>query len=299
MGLAMALAACTADDATNSGSPYAGKPVDIAISLDGVAQTRAETAMTTGSAYLISNVTGATMKRYTWSTTENKFTSENQLMWMAPTMTITGYYINGGASRPADDFAYTVSSTTQSYCVGQTTATFGTTESVSIVLKQQLAKVTVTVDSKDGSTLSSPRLGGGVLYMSGNFDNTSFSNNYANGGTDGTGWTVASNGTPTTIDMTQSATSGTSVTYSAIILPQTISNTSVNFFTITAANGGLNHTVSYRLAAAQTFKAGCQYNLKVDAVTNTLYLETDIEIEDFGVPESADMIDNSKVVKVS
>lgn len=291
LGFILTLISCTTDESSKYDLSYIGQIVDINICLDDRALTRTE-SMTTGSAYLISNTSGSVMKRYTWNSELGKFTSENQLIWTAPTMVITGYYINGGNTRPADDFSYTVSPTTQNYCVGQTTANFnsGSPESISIVLKQQLAKVSVTLESTDGSTLSDPKLGGGVLYTSGIFDKSSFgATSYANGGTDGSGWTVASNGTPTTIDMTVASSN----TFTAIILPQKITNTSVDFFTVTVTKGSLVHTVGYRLADTQVFKAGYTYNLKVDGVTNTLYLESDIIVEDFNAPDVGDKIDTT------
>lgn len=291
IAITLCLWACTDDD---SGESYLGKPVDLNICMEGTVQTRVATAMTTGSVYLKSNIEGATWKRYTWDSDNSKYTSENQLMWTAPTMIITGYYINDGSARPADDLSYTVTSTTQSYLVGQTTATYGSTENVNITLKQQLAKIKVTVESKDGSTLSNPRLGGDVLYTTGVFDNSSFNDGYSNGGSTGTGWTVSPNGLPSTVDMIQETSTGSSVTYSAIILPQSISNTTVNFFVVTASNGGnLSHQVGYRLANATTFVAGRLYELKVDAVTNTLYLESDVIVDDFSEPDTGDKIDNT------
>ncbi len=300
LATALTLTACGSDDAVGEAS-YIGKPIDISITLDDMAQTRTEAPMTTGSAYLKSNIAGAVWKRYTWDSQTSKFTSENQLMWTASTMVITGYYINNGASRPADDLSYTVSSSNQTYLVGQTTATWGSTSSLSITLKQQLAKIVITIASNDGSTLKNPRLGGGLLHATGSFDNSAFANGYATGGdklnasdSEGTGWTVLTTESTTTLDMTAVSGDGTSsATYYAIIMPQVITNTAVDFFTIDTTNGDINHSTGYRLTSGIAFKAGKTYNLVVDNVTNTLYLESTITIADFNDADSGDKIDNT------
>ena len=274
------LTSCSADERTVEDS-FIGQPVNISVKLsDGDnATTRVASALTTGTAYLTGGANG--MKAYTFDGTA--FTSADPLLWTAASMTIYGYYANGGQTAVTSSRAYTVSNPSlASFLAGKATATYSQTERepVDITLRQQLAYVYVVVRSDAGSVMDKPKLGNGMLYTSGVIDNSVFdANGYATGGQNQTGWTPS--GSKTSVNMTLSASTATtstlSNTYYAVIIPQRISDTTTPFFTITI--GGYN--IGFKLKAAQTFKAGSRYNLVVDRVTNTLHLESAVEVSDF------------------
>lgn len=276
----MILAGCSGGDEGQADRSFIGKPMNINLNIADVTElpTRASTAMTTGTAWL--NGTGNSMKAYTFS--EGSYTTDDPLLWTAETMSIYGYYADGGSTSVSDSRAYTVADPSgASFLAGATTTTYSqdVREEISISLHQQLAYLYVTVSSDLGTTMTEAQLGNGMLYTSGIFDNSAFDlNGYAIGGTNNSGWTTS--GTATTINMTQSATSSTSTTtsttYYAVIIPQTIGTTSP-FFTIRISG----YPVGFRLNAAQTFKAGKRYNLMVDRVTNILYLQSTIDVSDF------------------
>ena len=303
------LSACSTNDGKDLS--FLGQPVEVNVNMGSIGMTRVNTNIPVNhSVYFKTTVSGSQWIRYTSDGTT--LTSANPLLWISESMTIDGYYINGNAD---DVFigttgvvTYTVSSTNNSFLAARQTITYtdATNNTVNMTPKQQLAKITVTVGIDDGSTLSNPMLGGGRIYMSGTFANAGGydANGYATGGVNATGWTTVTQENPTTIEMnkvseTKTGNVVTSVTYEAVIIPQRIDNTSVNFFTIRATNGAVSHTLYYKLAAPQTFVAGRQYNLIVDDVTNTLYLEQIIEIEDFIDSPAADYIDNAKVTIVT
>lgn len=274
------LSGCSANDEDRKDMSFIGKPMNINVNIADVVETptRASTAMTTGTVYI--NGTDNSMKAYTWS--ESSFTTDDPLLWTTETMNIYGYYADRGTTAVADSRSYTVSDASNaSFLAGATTTTYSqhTREEISLSLHQQLAYVYVTVSSDRGTTMTEAKLGNGMLYTSGVFDNSSFDlNGYGTGGTDNSGWTTS--GSPTTIDMIQSATSSTSTTtsatYYAIIIPQTIGTTSP-FFTVKVSG----YPVGFRLNASQTFKAGMRYNLLVDRVTYALYMESAITVSDF------------------
>ena len=274
------LSSCSGNDEDRKDMSFIGKPMNINVNIADVTETptRASTAMTSGTVWI--NGTDNSMKAYTWS--GSNFTTEDPLLWTAETMNIYGYYADRGATTVTDSRSYTVSDASNaSFLAGATTTTYNqeTREEISLSLHQQLAYVYVTVSSDLGTTMTEAKLGNGMLYTSGVFDNNSFDlNGYANGGTDNSGWTTS--GSPTTIDMIQSATSSTSTatsaTYYAIIIPQTIGTTSP-VFTVKISG----YPVGFRLNASQTFKAGMSYNLLVDRVTYVLYMESIIMVSDF------------------
>ena len=289
--------ACNSDEEPQD---YIGTPIPVSIDIEGMAQmtTRTATPMTTGTAYLIA---GGDYRRYVYSSTTG-VTSANPLVWTSlDPITIYGYYIDGGETMPNSTSApsYTVNPSSASFLVGKDQVTFGGNHSVAqLTLRQQLAKVTVTVTSLDGSVISDAKLGGGLLYTTGTFSPASFNENgYANGGTNGTGWTPATNFDPETLSMTKNVTasSGNSYVFYAYVLPQLFSDTSVDFLVVKVTSGTLVHYVGFRLNAALTMKAGGTYNLVVDNVTNALYLNTNIVVDDIADSETADLIDNSSV----
>lgn len=264
--------------------------------------TRTATPMTAGTAYLIA---GGDYRRYVYSSTTG-VTSANPLVWtsLAP-ITIYGYYIDGGQTMPNSTSApsYTVNPSSASFLVGKDQVTFGGEHNIAqLILRQQLAKVTVTVTSLDGSVISDAKLGGDLLYTTGTFSPASFNvNGYANGGTNGTGWTPATNLDPETLSMTLDAThsSGNNYVFYAYVLPQLFSNTSVDFLVVKVTSGTLVHHVGYRLNAAITMKAGGTYNLVVDNVTNALFLNTGVNVEDIGDSDNSNLIDNGYVDEVN
>lgn len=284
-GLAvLLLAACSSDETEKAFVP--GEEMNLTLNLanDSEVQTRALTNPD-GTVYVKSDQSTLT-KTYTYDSENNKFVSDNPLVWLAKEMKITGYYyrINGVAGELT--FLYTVdkAKSQTSYCAGQREVTYPA--DVSLELRQQLAKIeiTVTADDGEGTVQSNPKLGGDMLYMTGTFDPTTFNDNgYATGGTDGTGWNPSVNTDKKTIDMTKVSSENGVYKYSAVILPQKISDTTTPFFTVDVgpnANTVLT-TVKYKLKEATTFKAGYTYTLKVDNVTNTLYIESGITYEDF------------------
>ena len=282
----MMLAGCSRNDECQPDLSFIGKPMNIAISFAEMtdASTRVSSPMTTGTAWL--DGTDNLMKAYTYS--GGVFTTDNPLLWTATTMDVYGYYADGGTTQVDDTHAYTVvNPSAASFLAGASTATYtqDEREEISLSLRQQLAYVYVTVSSDYGTDMTEPKLGNGMLYTSGTFDNSSFDlNGFANAGADNSGWTTS--GSPTTIDMTQSdyseSSTTTSYTYYGIIIPQTI-GTSNPFFTIKIDE----YPVGFRLNAAQTFKAGARYNLVVDRVTYTLYLQSVINVSDFTTGGSA------------
>ena len=289
---------CTADEEPQSAL---GNPIPVTIAVEGVANltTRAATALTTGTAYLTAG--GEAFKRYVYSS-ETGVTSANPLVWTSlDAITVYGYYIDGGETMPNSITApyYTVNPASSSFLVGYDVVQFGTeNNTANLTLRQQLAKVTVTVKSLDGSVVSDPKLGGGLLYTTGTFDPTSFNEGgYANGGANETGWTPATNLDRETLPMNTDATNTTNGNYVfyAYVLPQQFTNTSVDFLTVQITSGELVHTVGYRLNANLIMKAGGTYNLVVDPVTNALYLNTDINVEDIGDSDNSNLIDNGYV----
>lgn len=299
------LSACSTNDGEDLS--FLGQPIEVNVNVGSIGMTRANTNIPVNhSVYFKTTVSGSQWIRYTSDGTV--LTSANPLLWTSESMTIDGYYFNGNAddvfSVTTGDVTYTVNSTNNSFLAARQTITYtnAANNTVNMTPKQQLAKITVTVGIDDGSTLSNPMLGGGRIYMSGIFANAGGydANGYATGGEYATGWTTVTQNNPTTIAMskvseTKTGNVVTSVTYEAVIIPQRIDNTSVNFFTIRATNGAVSHILYYKLAAPQTFVAGQQYNLIVDEVTNTVYLEETIEIDDFKDADSADKIDSNPV----
>lgn len=276
----MMLTACSPNDECQPDLSFIGKPMNIAISFAEMtdASTRVSSPMTTGTAWL--DGTGNLMKAYTYS--GDVFTTENPLLWTATPMRVCGYYADGGTTMVDNTHAYTAADpSAASFLAGATTATYtqDEQEEISLSLRQQLAYIYVTVSSDYGTVMTEAKLGNGMLYTTGIFDNSSFDlNGFANAGTDNSGWTTS--GSPTTINMTQSdysvSSSTTSYTYEGIIIPQTI-GTSKPFFTV-KING---YPVGFRLNASQTFKAGARYNLSVDRVTKMLYIQSVVNVSDF------------------
>ncbi len=259
---------CTAYDTSGSDNSFIGQPIDIRLSVDGTAGTRAVTALTSGTAWL--NGGSSDMKPYTYNA--GSYTSTDPLVWTGTNMTITGYYADGGQTAVASGLAYTInygSENSGSFLAGETTASYANRTPVSIVLRQQLAQVSVTVRTEGGSTATNPQLRN--IYTSGTFGQDFDSNGYATGGTNGSGWTVS--GSTSTIGMSPTASPGI---YQAAIIPQTIT-AGTTIFTIEV--DGL--MASFELASVTTFKAGCRYNLEIDEISHTLYLESEITIKDF------------------
>ena len=290
-------AACTADESL----PALGSPIPVTIGIEGVANitTRSATALSTGTAYLTAG--GEAFKRYVYSS-ETGVTSANPLVWTSlDPITVYGYYIDGGETMPNSITApyYTVDPANASFLVGKDIVQFGSENNIAnLTLRQQLAKVIVTVTSIDGSVISDAKLGGGLLYTSGTFASTEYSDaGYATGGENGTGWTRATNLDPKTLSMTKDETSssGNDYVFYAYVLPQQFTSTTVDFLTVKVTSGDLVHQVGYRLTATLTMKAGSTYNLSVDKVTNLLYLNTGIVVDDIAESETADLIENSSV----
>lgn len=279
---ALLLVACSSGESEESF--MAGTPMNLTFELANDAPTRALTNPD-GIVYVRSNRSSVT-KSYTYDSGTNSFVSDNPLVWLATNMTITGYFyrINGAAGELS--FLYTVDAAKNqtSYCAGQVNVAYP--NDVSLQLRQQLAKIeiTVTADDGTGTVQTNPKLGGGMLYMTGTFDPTTFnSNGYATGGTDGTGWIPSVNTDKKTINMTKVSNANGVYKYEAVILPQKISDTTIPFFTVDIGpnESTVLTTVQYKLASATTFKAGYTYTLKVDNVTNTLFIESGIQVEDF------------------
>lgn len=308
------LSACSSNDGEDFS--FLGQPIEVNVNVGSIGMTRANTNIPVNhSIYFKTTNSGSQWKRYTSDGTA--LTSASPLVWTSNSMTIDGYYFNGNADdvflsnhgNPGDVIytVNTINSINNSFLAARQTITYtdATNNTVNMTPKQQLAKITVTVGIDDGSTLSNPMLGGGRIYTSGSFLYAGGydANGYATGGEDATGWTTVTQNNPTTIEMnkvseTKTGNVVTSVTYEAVIIPQRIDNTSVNFFTIRSTKGSVSHTTNYRLTAAITFEAGKLYDLRVADVTNTLYLEETIPIDDFNESNSADLIDNADVVYV-
>ena len=291
-------AACTADDESQ---PALGSPIPVTIGIEGVVNftTRSATALSTGTAYLTAG--GEAFKRYVYSS-ETGVTSANPLVWTSlDPITVYGYYIDGGETIPNSISTpyYTVDPANASFMVGKDVVQFGAANNTAnLTLRQQLAKVTVTVSSLDGSVISDAKLGGGLLYTTGTFASTEYNDaGYATGGENGTGWTRATNLNPETLSMTKDETSssGNDYVFYAYVLPQQFTNTTVDFLTVKVTSGELVHQVGYRLTATLTMKAGCTYNLSVDKVTNSLYLNTDITVDDIPDSDNSNSIDNGSV----
>ena len=279
---ALLFAGCSAD---GSDKPFVpGEPMSLTINLANDATTRSF-ANPDGLVFVNSNKSSVT-KSYTYESSSNSFVSENPLVWLDKTMTLTGFFyrINGIADQLT--FLYTVdaSKNQTSYCAGQTTVTYP--NNVSLELRQQLAKIeiTVTADDGTGTVQTNPKLGGGMLYMTGTFDPSTFNaNGYATGGTDGTGWNPSTNTDKKTINMKKVSDANGVYKYSAVILPQKITDTSTPFFTVDIGptTSTVLTTAKYKLSSATTFKAGYTYTLNVDNVTNTLFIESGILVDDF------------------
>ncbi len=276
MSALLVLAACTAEGTGDDDRPFIGKPIDISLSVEGSARTRAVTALTTGTAWL--NGGSSHMKPYIYAS--GAYTSTDPLVWTGMNMTISGYYAGtAGQTTVTSDLAYSIDysggSTDGSFLAGQASASYAEQTRVAITLRQQLALVYVSVRAESGSTIANAKLHG--IYAAGTFRGDYDGNGYATGGSNGSGWAVS--GSTATISM--SAATGTNA-YQAVIIPQTVSS-GATFFSVEV--DGLQ--ASFQLASTMTFKAGCQYNLSLDQVSQTLYLESEIQIADFGTGDSA------------
>ena len=274
--------ACTQDEEEQP--LFFGQPMDLCLNIDSRAFTRSMDTPT-GSVFVQSNLSTVT-KRYTYD--GGKFVSDNPLMWLASNMTINGYYyqINGATGEMT--FLYTVDNDDNhlqtSFCAGQVSVTYPS--DVKLELRQQLAMIEVTVKADDGTgtVQSHPLFGGDLLYMTGTFDPTTFdAKGYATGGTGGTGWIPSTNTDKKTIAMKTKSSSNGEYTYYAVILPQRITDTSTPIFTVDVGPNAqtVMTTVKYKLKSATTFKAGYTYQLRVDNVTNTLYVDSGVQVEDF------------------
>lgn len=274
-------------------SLFLGTPIKVDVSLgDGYTQTRAITQMEIGSsAYLSTD--HVVMREYYYSE-EGKLTSHSPLVWTsADPITIYGYYVDGGLQIPSSDRSYSVTPTTHSYLAGKTIVKYNDTsgtypQDADLTLRQQLAKILIRVKVADGtSSVTDGKLGGGMLYTSGVFSDLYNSNGYGIGGngyvegsSEGTGWTVLTNEDPVILDLDEPVydSNTKTYTYTAIIMPQIVSNTTTEFFTIKVAGAFSAH---YYLREAITFRAGRVYELVVDDVTKTLYLNNTVLVEDF------------------
>ena len=279
---ALLAVACSSDDADKAF--VHGEAMNLTISLANDATTR--TLVNPDGTVFVKSDKSTVTKTYTYDSGSSSFMSDNPLVWLDKNMTITGYFYRINGIGGDLTFLYTVdaSKNQTSYCAGQTSVVYPA--NVSLSLRQQLAKIeiTVTADDGTGTVQSNPKLGGGMLYMTGTFDPSTFNaSGYATGGTDGTGWIPSVNTDKKTIGMTTVSSSGGVYKYSAVILPQKISDTSTPFFTVDVGPNASTvlTTVKYNLRSATTFKAGYTYTLNVDNVTNTLYIESGIQVEDF------------------
>ena len=287
------LTACSADEQIKEDLSFVGTPIDIRISLDGQeGQTRAVQTMPIGqSAYLTTD--HVSIREYYYNES-SVLTSPSPLVWTSGNATtIYGYYIDGGLHIPAIDRSYLVTPTTNSYLAGKdivqykdNTGTYSST--AQLTLKQQLAKIIITIKAADGtSTITNGQLGGGMIHTSGTFSDIFDANGYGIGGdgyvegsTDGTGWTVDTRRNPETLELGNPVYDESSKTYSftVTLMPQIISNTSTPFFTVTVAD---IFSASYYLSSPVLFQAGKTYNMNVDDVTKTLYITNSIYVEDF------------------
>ena len=104
--VALLLVACSSDESEKVFVP--GEPVNLTLNLanDSDAPTRAM-VNPDGTVYVKSDKSTVT-KSYTYDSENNKFVSDNPLVWLAKEMKITGYYyrINGVAGELS--FLYTV-----------------------------------------------------------------------------------------------------------------------------------------------------------------------------------------------
>ena len=276
------LTACTTDEDRDKDLSFIGSNIDVDINL-GDQQTRA--GIENGSsAYLTTD--HVVMREY-YLNSQGELTSPTPLVWTtSETTPIYGYYVDGGKQVPAADRSYTVTPATQSYLAGMNAVKFP--GEVELTLRQQLAKIQISIKVADGSsTVKDGKLGGGKLYTSGTFSSIFNAKGYGIGGdgyvegsTEGTGWTVAVRNNPVTLDLdAPTYDSGTSTyTFTAIIMPQIISDTSTPFLSVTVAD---IFSASYTLKTAVTFRAGYKYTMEVDEVTKTLYITNSIEVQDF------------------
>ena len=271
-----ALGACSGHDQDTDLS-FIGQPVEISLGVEGGATTRAVAALTTGTAYL--NGGSSHMKPYTYSSESKTYTSTDPLVWTDMNMTIYGYYADNGQTAVTSSLDYSIDYSSNavagSFLAGKTTASYSTRTPVSIVLRQQLARIYLTVRAESGSVIASPQLN--HLYTAGTFQKSLDGNGYGNGGSNGSGWETS--GSTETISMSEA--SGTNA-YHAYIIPQTI-NAGVTFFSV----GVDGLTAEFQLASTKTFRAGSQYNLVVDEVSHTLYLESEVAIKDFEAGDTA------------
>ena len=278
----LALIACS-DSEQDSELSLVGKPVEIDLCMEGQVTTRAVTTLTSGTAYL--NGGSSHMKPYTYS--GGSFISSDPLVWTHMDMTITGYYADNGQTAVDNTLAYRIDYSSGgangSFLSGQTSASYKDQTRVTITLRQQLARVYVTVRTEEESNIDNPKLRG--IYTAGIYQGNLDTNGYAVGGSNNSGWEVS--GSATTVGM--SATTGTNV-YHAIIIPQTVS-AGTDFFSVDI--DGL--TGSFQLASTMTFKAGRQYNLALERMTHTLYLDSEVLVNDFVDPDTSTTVDTSNV----
>lgn len=282
VGTALLLTACKAEVSDENNSQFIGTPVEISLLKDdGRVGTRALTPLTSGTAWLTGGSGG--LKPYIWN--NNAFTSTNPLIWTGMNMTINGYYAGlNGQTTVMSDLSYSIdysnSAVDCGFLSGQTSASYAEQTRVAITLRQQLAKIYVMVRSDGGSIINNAKLSN--IYTSGIFSSILDINGYATGGNDGTGWTVSGSTSTVSMSVIKDSNGNDTNNFQAIIIPQSV-NSGMTFFSVVI--DGL--TAQFQLESTTTFKAGRQYNLSLDQVSQTLYLESEIQIADFGTGDTS------------
>ena len=264
MALAIAMGACTSD--TDSAIVSKNRPLEIKSVTYSTweAPTRAATYPEAKDKRIWVSANDATPSLYEYNSTENKYKviQGTPQEWSGVSANVYGFYTSTNANRVnsiftiADEQDGTEGISTYNFQASEKklyTWSSENSDGVVIALRQQLARINITVEDGDANT--QVLIGNGQLYCQGMFQYTAPAAGAPQFHTEQGYWAFA--GISKTMTLTNPS-NGNGKSFSAYILPQTVANAS-HFFRV--SNTGTGRSSYYALPNANySFQAGHQYN---------------------------------------